>query len=200
MNVASRRPRLRERLREEAGRAILAAAEEVFAEQGLAGARMEQVAARAGVAVGTLYNHFRDRDALLAAVRRSRREALLARVDDALARTRGEPVEPRLRAFAAAVLEHGREHGRFLAALVQAGEGPARGTRPGESLVAALVSRAEGVLAEARRRGEVRPGGPAQALAFVALTRAALLHALEAPGGDDEAAAMVELFLRGAGA
>jgi AcrR family transcriptional regulator len=53
-------PRLRERLREEAARAILAAAEEVFATDGLQ-ARMERIAEQAGVAVGTLYNHFEDR-------------------------------------------------------------------------------------------------------------------------------------------
>jgi len=59
--------RLRDRLREEANRAILTAAEEVFSEEGL-GARMEQIAARAGVAVGTLYNHFQDRGALVNAL------------------------------------------------------------------------------------------------------------------------------------
>ena len=79
------RVRLRQRLRAETRAAILAAAEEVFAARGLRGARMEAIASRAGVAVGTLYNHFQDREALLSALIQSRRQALLDRVDRALA-------------------------------------------------------------------------------------------------------------------
>src|SRR5512140_1582670 len=90
--------RLRDRLREETSRAILAAAEDVFASDGLS-ARMESIAAHAGVAVGTLYNHFEDRKALVAALVRSRREALVARIDGALADVRGEPVSAQLRAY-----------------------------------------------------------------------------------------------------
>ena len=55
---------LRERIRQATATAILDAAEQVFAEQGLEAGRMNDIAARAGVAVGTLYNHFEDRDAL----------------------------------------------------------------------------------------------------------------------------------------
>src|SRR5512138_2747814 len=91
--------RLRDRLREEYGRAILAAAEEVFAEDGLHAARMERIASRAGVAVGTLYNHFADKEALLAALARSRREGLFARVDASLAGVDGRPIAEQLHAF-----------------------------------------------------------------------------------------------------
>ena len=59
---------LRERLKGETQRAILEAAEEAFGQSGLNGARMDDIAARAGVSVGTLYNHFSDRDALLKAL------------------------------------------------------------------------------------------------------------------------------------
>ncbi len=76
--------RLRDRLRDETGRAILAAAEAVFAEDGLHDARMERIASRAGVAVGTLYNHFEDKDALVRSLVRSSRQALLDRVDGAV--------------------------------------------------------------------------------------------------------------------
>jgi len=72
---------LRSRLREQTATAILDAAEELFAEQGLANAHMNDIAARAGVAVGTLYNHFKDRDALLAALLETRRTELLGRMD-----------------------------------------------------------------------------------------------------------------------
>lgn len=75
---------LRSRLKEQTALAILDSAEELFAEQGLANAHMNDIAARAGVAVGTLYNHFKDRDALLAALLETRRAELLARMDEFL--------------------------------------------------------------------------------------------------------------------
>ena len=55
---------------------MLLAAEEVFAEAGLAKAHVDDIARRAGVAVGTLYNYYGDRDALLAAVLGARVEEL----------------------------------------------------------------------------------------------------------------------------
>ena len=76
---------LRSRLREATGAAILDAAEEVFADQGLHAAHMNDIAAKAGVAVGTLYNHFKDRDALLAALMRERRMGMIQAIDDFLA-------------------------------------------------------------------------------------------------------------------
>ncbi len=190
-------PRLRDRLREEAGRAILAAAEQVFAEDGL-GARMERIAAQAGVAVGTLYNHFQDRDALLAALTCSRCDALMARVDAALAATAGGPVAERLSAFLGAVAEHARVHGRFLSMLVQAGEGPAR-AKAHTPLRSELVRRVEDVLRAAHEAGEVRADEAGLfAPAFVAMVRAALLQRLEEGTDLDEAApALVRLLLEG---
>ena len=80
-------PRLRARIRETTEQAILAAAEEVFADAGLHAAHMGTIAARAGVSVGTLYNHFEDREALLAGL-------LLARHQEhAGVRPRRTPVE-----------------------------------------------------------------------------------------------------------
>src|SRR4051812_46489305 len=70
-------PPLRERIRQATSAAILAAAEEVFAAEGLEKARMNDIAARAGVAVGTLYNHFKDRDDLLAGLLAVRRDELI---------------------------------------------------------------------------------------------------------------------------
>jgi len=72
---------LPERQREQTAAAILDAAEELFADQGLANAHMNDIASRVGVAVGTLYNHFKDRDSLLAALLQTRRTELLARLD-----------------------------------------------------------------------------------------------------------------------
>ncbi|MGZ5252721.1 MAG: TetR/AcrR family transcriptional regulator, partial [Caldimonas sp.] len=48
-------------------------------------AHMNEIAAKAGVAVGTLYNHFEDRDALLSALIDTRRAELLEAMDEFLA-------------------------------------------------------------------------------------------------------------------
>jgi AcrR family transcriptional regulator len=76
---------LRSRLREATASAIIDAAEELFADKGLAAAHMNEIAAKAGVAVGTLYNHFEDRDALLSALIETRRAELLEVMDEFLA-------------------------------------------------------------------------------------------------------------------
>jgi AcrR family transcriptional regulator len=57
---------------------ILAAAEEVFTEHGAA-ASTEEVAARAGVAVGTVFRHFPTKRDLLAAIMKELRQRLIDR-------------------------------------------------------------------------------------------------------------------------
>src|SRR5215813_767162 len=51
--------------------AILAAALDEFSAQGFAAARLDDVARRAGVAKGTIYLHFRDKEALFQELIRS---------------------------------------------------------------------------------------------------------------------------------
>jgi AcrR family transcriptional regulator len=75
---------LRARLREATAAAILDAAEDVFAEQGLSAAHMNDIATRAGVAVGTMYYHFKDRDAMLEALFHERRMGMFAVMDEFL--------------------------------------------------------------------------------------------------------------------
>ena len=48
--------------------AILEAAEEVFATEGFHAARMKDIADRARIAVGTIYNHFEEKDDVLYAL------------------------------------------------------------------------------------------------------------------------------------
>jgi AcrR family transcriptional regulator len=199
MNPSSQQPpaRLRERLREETARAILAAAEEVFAAEGV-GARMDRIALRAGVAVGTLYNHFEDRAALVAALVRSRREALLSRVDAALAAAREATAADQLQAFLHAVEEHARAHGPLLAARQQAGAGPGE-ARP-TSILDELVRRANAVVARGIASGELRrDDAKVFGLALVGMARALLLRAVEGGAAPGQAtAAILDLFLRGA--
>jgi AcrR family transcriptional regulator len=62
--VTARRARLKQELREE----ILAAASELFVEQGYAAVSMRAIADRVGCAPGTLYLYFKDKDSILAAI------------------------------------------------------------------------------------------------------------------------------------
>ncbi|MCY1015729.1 TetR/AcrR family transcriptional regulator [Pyxidicoccus sp. MSG2] len=158
----SRKPaqNLRSRLKEATADAILVAAAEVFAEQGLTAARMETIAERAGVSVGTLYNHFDDRAALLDALLKRRREALLKRLDAALAESQGRPFREQLATFLAALADHVAEHGGFLRVLMQSeelvqkkhGQSPSR---------AELHKRLETLVSRGVRAGQVRPEGQA---------------------------------------
>ena len=70
---------LRDRQKQERERRIVKAAERLFARKGYADAAMEDVAARAGLAVGTIYNYFPSKSALLLAIVRGETESLLTR-------------------------------------------------------------------------------------------------------------------------
>ena len=62
------RSRVRDEARALYRKAILDAAEEVFAERGVASARVQDIAARARLAVGTIYNHFEQKEDVLVAL------------------------------------------------------------------------------------------------------------------------------------
>ena len=66
-------------------RAILDAALQVFTERGFTGARMEDVAARAGVAKGTLYLYFKDKAALFEGLVRDAADPVLGTLERQLA-------------------------------------------------------------------------------------------------------------------
>lgn len=87
-------------------RRVLAAAAELFAEHGVGGVTMDDVAARAGVGKGTLYRRFGDRSGLAAALLDERERELQSRI---LAGPPplgpGAPPADRLAAFTRAYLE-----------------------------------------------------------------------------------------------
>jgi AcrR family transcriptional regulator len=153
--------RLRARLREATAAAILDAAEQVFAADGPK-ARMESIAARAGIAVGTLYNHFADREALWDALRRSRRQALLSRLDAALEAQRGQPFATALRAFLDALAAHWAQHRGFLTMVVDSEptlQAAAPGAHRERTMVEELVSRAARLVRRGVAEGALREEG-----------------------------------------
>jgi AcrR family transcriptional regulator len=86
---------------------ILDAAREVLGESG-AGANMEEIAARAGVGVGTVYRRFASKDALIDELLRLAMEEVLAAADHALARTDGCGLAEFLRAIGQSFADHAR--------------------------------------------------------------------------------------------
>jgi AcrR family transcriptional regulator len=86
---------------------IVAAARDVFGEFG-ADAAMEEIAARAGVGVGTVYRRFASKDALIDELLRLALTDLLTDVHHALARTDGFGLHELLYAFGRSFAEHAR--------------------------------------------------------------------------------------------
>ncbi|MBH5338267.1 TetR/AcrR family transcriptional regulator [Streptomyces pactum] len=126
---------------------LLAAAREVFAEEGPE-ASLNAIARRAGVGPGTLYRHFPNRQALLAAVLRDRVERLCGRAGELAA---GQPPDAALAHWLALFLEHARDHqGMGGALLVQ----DARAL--GIDCHRMIHDAAAGLLDRARRRGTAR--------------------------------------------
>jgi AcrR family transcriptional regulator len=97
---------LRLKLREATGTAILEATEAVAAEEGFASASLQAIAERAGIAVGTIYNYFQDKNELIDALTTRRREELCEAIDLAAKEHAREPFGAQLEAFVRAVFTH----------------------------------------------------------------------------------------------
>jgi AcrR family transcriptional regulator len=91
---------MKQRAREAASTALLEAAEHVAAERGIDQTSIAAIAERAQVAVGTLYNYFPDRESLLAALFKWRRDEMVPRLLAAAASADEDaPFETRLRSY-----------------------------------------------------------------------------------------------------
>ncbi|MGO8961824.1 MAG: TetR/AcrR family transcriptional regulator [Streptosporangiaceae bacterium] len=86
---------------------ILAAARDVLGESG-ADACMEEIAARAGVGVGTVYRRFASKDALIDELLQLALEEVLQAAERALARPDGDGLEELLRALGQSFADHAR--------------------------------------------------------------------------------------------
>jgi AcrR family transcriptional regulator len=112
------RPQLKPRKRPSQARskatveAILVAAAQIFRRQGYAGATTDRIAERAGVSVGSLYQYFPNKDAILVALTERHVDAGFALVRELLAETLSDvpALEPLLRRFVVAMITlHERE-------------------------------------------------------------------------------------------
>jgi AcrR family transcriptional regulator len=197
---------LRERLREETTRAILTAGEDVFAEAGLHAAKVEAIAERAGVSVGTLYNYFKDRDGLLSALVEER-----AKDVEALIQRSATPTAlfaDRLRGFLTQLFGFFREHGRFIK-IVIAGEHYTPANDPAcqapltASIMNAIRDQFRSLVDDAVVRGELRSDDSAMFPVFImGIARGVAMWSLRERGDIDEIEtyvdAIVRFFMQGA--
>jgi AcrR family transcriptional regulator len=198
-------PRRRDEARALFRNAILEAAEAVFAERGFHRARIQDVAARARIGVGTVYNHFDEKEDILRALLEERTEGLATQLE----RRSGDPgdfasaltarIERMLhyvethRAFFIVAAEHGAVGATSASATVPPGKA-ARGLARARAAFASIVE--EGIAA-----GELEPHDPGRlARVLGALFRAFSLGGLEEGRTDlaSDAPLLVRLFLHGA--
>lgn len=138
---------------------ILDAASSVFAEHGFAGARVDEIARRAGVNKAMLYYHVGDKRALYAAVLTRNLERVSAGLDEAL--DHGGTARERLDALVRVItrtIEANPEHARIVLGEVASG-----GANLPEEVLARMVGvfgRVRRLLEQGRQSGEFRQVEP----------------------------------------
>jgi len=116
-----------------------------MASDGMRAAKMEAIAATAGVAVGTLYNHFEHRAALVDALLQARQAELLEHLDEELEAHQRQPFVEQLCAFVEAALDFFAQHGPFVRVFLEAEHQP----------LEKQARRGDELLTEVRRRLEI---------------------------------------------
>lgn len=136
------------------------AAMRVIARKGMAAATMQEIAEEAGVAKGTIYLYFRDRDELVEKTFETAITQLIARVEKAM--TEEKSLEEKIRAAMTAKLTFFRQNREFFRLYIslRLPEGDPqqqrRHKRNCEPQYRDSVGRLAGILEEAMGRGEIR--------------------------------------------
>jgi len=191
---------LRARLKEAASEAILNAAEEVIAERGVERASMGEIATRAGVAVGTVYNYFPDRDGLVRALFRSRRARIVPGIAAAAAARRDQPFEPRLRGLLADLFALFEQHRRFLRVVMETDDRRPVTTASQNTVLSQLLGDLRQVFEAGEAEGRLSSGQHDRLARLAAgAMRGLLFHQLERGGSlEGEAAFLADVLLSGA--
>lgn len=199
--------KLRQQFREATREALLDAAAAVFERSGPAKIRMEDVAAAAGVAVGTVYNYFADRNELLGAVMESRTRSLLADLDAVLHRSSHdcEDFARTLTRFVEAIFQHLDSNRALVTAVIEEQQQhgiDAKAMSRRQTRVSHILARAETLMTAGIRGHVLVKNDPAiYAALLIGMIRGLALSALSKR--DDRLGAhvdeVVNLFLKGAG-
>src|ERR1700748_916327 len=138
---------------------LLPAARREFAESGLAGARVDEIAARAGVNKQLVYHYFGDKDALYLAVLEWVYEEI--RAQERKLNLEGLPPERAIRKLIEGSFDHLAAHPDFIVLLNDENRGGARhvrGSRRLEAMHSPLVSMVDTILKQGVRDGIFRRG------------------------------------------
>jgi TetR/AcrR family transcriptional regulator len=140
-------------------RKLLSAARREFAQNGLAGARVDEIAARAGVNKQLVYHYFGDKDALYLAVLEWVYQEI--RAQERKLNLEGLPPERAIKTLIEASFDHLAAHPDFIVLLNDENRGGARhvrGSRKLEAMHSPLVSMVSKILGEGVRAGIFRKG------------------------------------------
>jgi len=140
-------------------RKLLTAARREFAKNGLAGARVDEIAARAGVNKQLVYHHFGDKDALYLAVLEWVYEEI--RTQERKLNLEGLAPERAIKKLIESSFDHLAAHPDFIVLLNDENRGGARhvrGSRKLEAMHSPLVSMVSAILSEGVRAGVFRKG------------------------------------------
>jgi TetR/AcrR family transcriptional regulator len=138
---------------------LLTAARREFAASGLAGARVDEIAARAGVNKQLVYHYFGDKDALYLAVLEWVYEEI--RAQERKLNLEGLPPQQAIKRLIEASFDHLAAHPDFIVLLNDENRGGARhvrGSRKLEAMHSPLVSMVQAILSEGVRAGVFRKG------------------------------------------
>src|ERR1700742_349128 len=138
---------------------LLAAARREFAASGLAGARVDEIAARAGVNKQLVYHYFGDKDALYLAVLEWVYEEI--REQERKLNLEGLPPDTAIRKLIEASFDHLAAHPDFIVLLNDENRGGAhhvRGSKRLEAMHSPLVSLVSKILGEGVKAGAFRRG------------------------------------------
>lgn len=214
MNPASSpdaRVSLRARFRTATREAILDAAAALMAAEGASQTRMEDIAARAGVAVGTVYNYFEDRTALVLALLETRSRTLMDALESGgdAPRTRAGAsatgnFEAELEQFVATLAAH-FDANRFLLGVLLEDEQSrgvdATSAARRSAMRREMLLRAERLIDRGIRSKALRKDNPAvYAALLLGMVRGAALASLTGGGAftGNWTASVVRMFLHGA--
>jgi AcrR family transcriptional regulator len=196
--------RLRQHLRGVTSATILEAAEATFATRGVGATSMQDIAQRSGVAVGTLYNHFRDKEQLVTKLLANRNEHLIGKLDEAKKNQKGAPIREQTRAFVSAVLSDCEAHRGFIRMFLRADDPSIVAMkRKKGNMEVELLDRATRLVQSGVRRGEIdRAFAPLLPAMLVAMLRGVLQQSIagEVATTPDLVDAVVTTFFDGAAA
>ena len=164
MTAAEAVPNMREQSRRETRRRLIEAGTRLFARRGFARTRATDISHEAGVAVGTLYVHFSDKEELLREILFQGFEELHA-VVRRIAETKYPTVRESVRAHAEALVDYAAEHPALLQILFSTEVATtAAGAELLRSLTAHQEERLREGMAEGYFRADLDPGVAAHAV------------------------------------